>query len=207
MTPVPEAVRVGDNVVAWEGFNPDVRCDCGSSACRVAEGWLVFDPVPLAERAWAELLAEAPLFAVALTSGNHQRESLEIRARHGVAIHAPTGACGEIEADVWVSPGSDLGGFRLIDLPGGAAGESAWYDGGTLVVGDALIHLKGLEWLPDQYCTDAVLLKKSAAALAPLDVERVCFAHGRPLAGRDVRAVWESFFTQSTHRTGSAREI
>jgi len=193
MTPVPEVVRIAENVVAWQGYNPDVRCDCGSCACRVAEGWIVFDPVPLAESAWAALLAEAPLFAVALTSRNHQRESLALRATHGVAIHAPTGARGEVEADLWMSPGSELGGFCLIDLPGGATGESAWCDGRTLVIGDALIHLNGLEWLPDKYCADANLLKKSAAALASLEFERMCFAHGRPLAGEEARAVWENF--------------
>jgi hypothetical protein len=52
-----------------------------------------------------------------------------------------------------------------------------------LVVGDALIHLAphGLMPLPDKYCTDPALLRKSLATLLSLPIRRIFFAHGDPI--------------------------
>jgi len=181
MTAVPEFDRLADRVVTWQGYNPEVRCDCGSTAVLTSGGWIVFDPIPLAESAWNELLLQGPLQSIVLTSGNHQRESLTLQKATGARIHAPASARGEVVADCWHDEGSDIAGFALTSVPGGGPGESAWSDGETLVIGDALIHLDGLTILPDKYCTDPRLLRKSLRGLLDLSFERITFAHGSPL--------------------------
>ena len=76
-------------------------------------------------------------------------------------------------------------GFFLIPLPGAGEGETAFFHNstGSLVLGDALIHLTphGLMPLPDKYCTDPLLLKNSLAGLLRFPIRRIFFAHGDPI--------------------------
>jgi len=181
VTPIPELDWISGGLAVWHGFHPDVRCDCGSTAILTDPGWVVFDPLPLAAAAWEELFNVAALHAIALTNGNHQRESLCLREKFSAPIHAPIAARGEVEADVWLGEGDSLAGFSLLELPGASPGEAAWCDGPHLVLGDALIHLDGLAFLPDKYCTDPAQLRRSAKKLLPLEFQSVFFAHGLPL--------------------------
>ncbi len=181
MKPVPELDWISDGLAIWHGFDPAVRCECGSTAVLTGDGWVIFDPIPLSGTAWAELLTVAKVHAIALTSGNHQRDSLALRSALMTSIRAPSAARGEIEADVWCEEGDLLAGFSLIDLPGGAPGEAAWCDGRHLIVGDALLHLDQLKFLPDKYCSNPAELRKSAKKLSRLAFESVFFAHGLPL--------------------------
>jgi glyoxylase-like metal-dependent hydrolase (beta-lactamase superfamily II) len=179
--PVTELDWIGDCLAVWHGFDPEVRCECGSTAVLGDEGWVIFDPIPLSTSAWAELLAVAKVHAIALTSGNHQRDSLAIKSALKTPIHAPESARGEIEADVWCKDGDTLVGFSLTGLPGAGPGEAAWCDGRHLVVGDALLHLDQLEFLPDKYCSNPAELRKSTKQLLGLNFQSVFFAHGLPL--------------------------
>ena len=76
-------------------------------------------------------------------------------------------------------------GFLPIPLPGAGEGETAFFHNstGSLVLGDALIHLTphGLMPLPDKYCTDPLLLKNSLAGLLRFPIRRIFFAHGDPI--------------------------
>ena len=189
MKPVPELDWIGDGLAVWHGFDPEVRCECSSTAVLTGQGWVIFDPIPLSVAAWAELLAVAKVHAIALTSGNHQRDSLALRPVLKTSIHAPDTAQGEIEADVWCKEGDAVAGFFLIGLPGGAPGEAAWCDGRHLIVGDALIHLDQLELLPDKYCSNSAELRKSIKKLWGLEFESVFFAHGLPLLSQAHRKI------------------
>lgn len=181
MKPVPELDWISDGLAVWHGFDPEVRCECCSTAVLTREGWMIFDPIPLSGGAWADMLAVAKVRAIALTSGNHQRDSLALKPALKTFIHAPSAARGEIEADVWYEEGESLAGFSLIGLPGAATGEAAWCDGHHLVVGDALLHLDQLEFLPDKYCNNPAELRKSAKKLLGLTFQSAFFAHGLPL--------------------------
>lgn len=181
MSPIAEFDRLAPGVVVWRGYHPDVRTECGSTAVRGEAGWVVFDPLPLEKAAWAELLAEAPVAAVLLTNGNHERDSIALAARERVRIHAPAEARGEVAAEEFHGPGALVHGFRAIPLPGAGPGETAWSNGSTLVLGDALIHLDGLALLPDKYCSDARRLRKAVKVLGDERFERMTFAHGEPL--------------------------
>ena len=182
MKPVAELDWISKGLAVWHGFNTDVRCECGSTAVLTPHGWVIFDPLPLDSAAWAEILGIAKVHAIALTNGNHQRESLTLKAL--APIHAPEAARGEIEADVWLKEGESLAGFSLIELPGAGPGEAAWCDGKHLVVGDALINLDSLEFLPDKYCSDPAQLRRSARKILSLEFHSVFFSHGLPLLTR-----------------------
>ncbi|MDX2080697.1 MAG: hypothetical protein SFU53_07920 [Terrimicrobiaceae bacterium] len=181
MTPVCEFDRLARDVVIWHSYQAAVRAGCGSTAVRVQTGWVVFDPLPLEEVAWAALLGIAPVTAIVLTSGNHERASSDFARRSGSLVHAPAGARGEVRADVFHEADAIVHGFRSISLPGAGPGETAWTDGSTLVIGDALINLDGLALLPDKYCSDPKLLRRSLRVLLSETFERVTFAHGEPL--------------------------
>lgn len=181
MKPIPEADWIHDALACWHGYNPDVRCDCSSVAVLTGVGWLVFDPLPLARAAWDQLLDKGPVRGIFLTSGNHQRDSLALREESGAPIHAPASSQGEVEADVWHEPGGVVEGFFLTPLPGGGPGEGAWCDGTVLVIGDAVIHLDGLAFLPDKYCEDPKRMRRSLKVLGDLHFDSVFFAHGLPI--------------------------
>ena len=76
-------------------------------------------------------------------------------------------------------------GFLPIPLPGAGEGETAFFHNstGSLVLGDALINLAphGLMLLPDKYCTDPSLLRKSLGKILDFPVRRIFFAHGDPI--------------------------
>jgi len=182
--PVSEVDWIGGGLAVWHGFDPGLRCECGSTAVLTNAGWVIFDPLPLSGNGWEEILGVACVRAIALTSGNHQRESLTLRKTLQTSIHAPESARGEIEADVWFNEGDNLSGFSLIDLPGAALGEAAWCDGRHLVLGDALIHSDQLGFLPDKYCSNPSELRKSVRKLLDIEFDSVFFAHGLPLLSR-----------------------
>ena len=145
---------------------------------------MLIDPVRLEEQAIERMVGADKVVAVLLTNGNHSRGSSYERKRLDVPVYAPEGARGEVEADHWVTGGEVLfGTLRAIALPGAGPGETAYHSPGTLILGDALIHLDGLEILPDKYCENPRLLRESLRALVPLDFETVCFAHGLPIVG------------------------
>jgi hypothetical protein len=182
VTPVPEIQWVHSSLVVWGGYDPDCKVDCCSTAVLSEDGWLVIDPVPLSKEALLELTHKAPATAVLLTSGNHERDSGFWKKTFEIPILAPEGAKGEVTADEWIQSADTLpGSVRCIELPGGAEGESAYCIDNTLILGDAIINLSGLEILPSKYCLDFHQLKNSLQALRPIAPVTICFAHGWPV--------------------------
>jgi glyoxylase-like metal-dependent hydrolase (beta-lactamase superfamily II) len=77
----------------------------------------------------------------------------------------------------------DLG---VIAIEGAVAGEIALHhplNGGTLLVGDALINFEplGLAMLPRKYCLNEKQLRQSLQKLLTRPAERMLFAHGTPI--------------------------
>lgn len=178
----PEVRRIRDGLVVWQLYVDRVKVDCTSTLLRTEDGWTVFDPFDLAEEALPPILNGEPVSRIILTSENHQRDSVALAKRWNCPILAPVEAKPELVADQWYAAGDVLpGGLRVIPLSGGALGESAILSGNVLVVGDALIHLKGFDILPEKYCLDPIRLRHSLAALLDEDFSTLCFAHGLPL--------------------------
>lgn len=85
---------------------------------------------------------------------------------------------------------------RLFQIEGAAPGEIALHfpgEGGTLVVGDALINMgsHGFSFLPAKYCQDARQMRRSLPQLLDCQFERILFAHGTPIVAQARRRLAE----------------
>ena len=183
-----EFQAVSDSLFCWSFYDPQIKTEMGSTAVKVASGLVVVDPAPLADAAWAELLALAPLRAILLTSANHPRDAEALRLKHQVPIVtalAAYKAVAPLRPDVVLLETELLYGASAHPVPGGAEGETAFlFESGVLVLGDAVLNLdseKGLQLLPDKYCEDPRQLRQSLRKLLDLDFHTLTFAHGLPV--------------------------
>ena len=185
MKPVPEYSIVRPGLFHWEGYEPEVKCDCSSSSLVTDAGLIFIDPIPLADAALKELVVEsfsAPA-AVVLTSGNHQRESLTLAKRFGIPVFASENSGADIIADQRFRSGDPVAGMESIALPGFGPGETAFIHEGALIFGDALINLEpeGLRLLPEKYLEDKKRSLRSLDVLKGLKPQTLLFAHGHPI--------------------------
>jgi glyoxylase-like metal-dependent hydrolase (beta-lactamase superfamily II) len=186
-----EFQMLSDAVRVWSVYEPSVKCEIGCTAIKAGSGWVVIDPVPLSKSSWEELLAEAPLRAILLTNGNHVRDAANLGKRHQVPIvTAPDTRrdITELRPEVSLLPGELLYGIQAFPIPGATLGETAFFsDTGVLVLGDAVINVsaeRGLEFLPDKYCTDAKQNRESLRKLLTFDFKILTLAHGAPVVDR-----------------------
>jgi len=85
--------------------------------------------------------------------------------------------------------GEEVGGFKVVDVPGHSAGHVAFWrqSDRVLVLGDVLANMDQLTLIPGlhepkPYLTpDPAENRRSAKKLAPLEPELVLFGHGAPL--------------------------
>jgi glyoxylase-like metal-dependent hydrolase (beta-lactamase superfamily II) len=187
-----EFQTINDTVYQWSLYDPELKCDLSCTLLRLASGLVVIDPVPLAEAAWKDLLAVAPLRAILLTNGNHPRSADALRRIHKVPIVTTVETRREItelKPDVVLLPNELLYGIAPIFIPGATPGETAFFEAksGVMVLGDAVINVdsaRGLELLPDKYCTDAAQNRASLKKLLTFDFKVLTFAHGLPVTDR-----------------------
>ncbi len=182
---------ISDTLYHWSVYEPAVKCEIGCTALKLTAGWALIDPVPLAEPAWQELLALAPLRAILLTNGNHVREAGALRARYQAPIvTAPETrrAVTELKPDIALLPGELLYGITAIPIPGANEGEAAFYSQtGVMTIGDAVINVSteaGLQLLPDKYCVDPKQNRESLRRLLAYNFHTLTFAHGAPVTSR-----------------------
>jgi hypothetical protein len=186
MRAAEEFQRVTDSLSVWQAYEPAVKADLTCCAFQSPGGWILVDPIPLADEALAELPGGKPVAAIVLTNGNHERAAAEYRRKFAAPIFAHLEARGEftLEADHWVE-----GGARILDaldvaqIDGAAKGEIALHAGGILMMGDALINLDphGFAFLPDKYCINAQRMRVSLRKLLQFSFDIMTFAHGLPL--------------------------
>jgi len=187
----PELAQVRPGIWVWQAYDPTVKTDLFSTAISTTSGPCLVDPIPLAEPALGALSKVIPIAAVIVTNANHERACLNYSDRFSVPV------LGHPESLASIKPGrsGDLSaiasktGLEPIEIEGAVAGEIAIYhrsNGGTLIVGDALINLEsyGFTFLPSKYCLDQKLMRRSLRKLLPLPVERILFAHGNPLVSK-----------------------
>jgi len=183
-----EFQALGANLFHWSVYDPNLKCDLGCAALKTSSGLVLVDPVPLSDAAWKDLLKIAPVRAILLTNGNHVRCADVLRKLHQVPIvtaPATRRDIVEIKCDVVLLENELLYGIAPIAIPGATPGETAFYSNtGVMLLGDAIINTnseKGLEFLPDKYCTDAEQNRLSLKKLLGYDFHTLTFAHGAPL--------------------------
>ena len=153
----------GEGFFTWHAYDPSCKAELWSTAYITQEVAILFDPIDWPQK------TPPPTGHVQIvkTNANHER-CCESLAR---SFHA------KLDANPL--------GFRPIALSGAGENETAYFHGatGTLVLGDALIHLapNPLMILPDKYCTDPILLRVNLRILWDLPIRRIFFAHGAPI--------------------------
>jgi hypothetical protein len=187
----------------WHAYDRAVKADLFSTAVSAKAGILLIDPIQLDELALTQLVRESPIAGVIVTNHNHYRATDNYLSRFSVPLFAhrdslPTGS------SIPFSETAD--GVMICDelettaVDGAAAGEIALYhgaDGGTLIMGDALINFDpyGFTFLPEKYCQDARQMRNSLKKLVRFNAQRILFAHGWPIlsgAGQRLRQLLQA---------------
>ena len=166
-----ELEQVTAAIWLWHLYDPAVKADLFSTAINTPRGIYLIDPVPLTADAINELGEQGTIAGIVVTNENHERAARDFARQFQVQLY-------------------DRGGVGLgldaISIEGAPADEIALYsnaDGGTLIIGDALINFEpyGFALLPPKYCSNAKLMRKSLPKLLDYSFERMLFAHGTPI--------------------------
>ena len=172
---------------SWSFYNPEVKAECFSHVFIHDQSLIVIDPSQMPDKMAAELKKLGTPVVILLTNGNHSRASQQLKKQWMVPIGAAADAIEELQfvPEIIVDSLVQIHGLKPIALPGGAPGEFAFYSAKTktMVVGDAIINTgsSGLAVLPDKYCNNPALLKRSLRKLLEFDFENLLMAHGEPL--------------------------
>ena len=141
------------------------------------------DPLPMDSLALRQLETFGVPTTILITNENHQRASLEMQKKWKIPILAGEGA--ELVADEYLREGQTiLENLQILHLPGAGKGEIAVLQKNVLgVFGDFLIHLEPdrLELLPEKYCENSELARRSLSRLRGWDIPILLFAHGLPI--------------------------
>lgn len=153
----------GEGFLTWHAYDPACKAELWSTAYRAPGITILFDPIE-----WPGNTPQ-PMGTIEIvkTNDNHDRACESLRRQfHAGITRQPAG-------------------FQIVSLPGAGVDEAAFFhpSSGSLVVGDALIHLAPhpLMPLPDKYCTDSTILRTSLKELLKLPIRRIFFAHGAPI--------------------------
>lgn len=185
----PEFAQLRPDLWLWHTYDSSVETELFSAALATRTGVYLVDPIPLAQPDLAALAQSGPIAGVIATNANHQRAALEYSDRFCVPVLGRPATLAVIKpsrsADLSVIA-TDL---EAIEIEGAVAGEIALYhplNGGTLIVGDALINLEpyGFTFLPSRYCLEQKQMRRSLRKLLALSLERILFAHGTPIISR-----------------------
>ncbi|MDP9004718.1 MAG: hypothetical protein M3N12_08000 [Verrucomicrobiota bacterium] len=196
MSLAQEVEPVVPGVFLWQVYDGTVKADLFSTGLETAAGTYLLDPIPLATGALEGLGRRKKVAGIFVTNANHVRASGEFAKVFGVPIftHAQLAGGGDFPNSTAVKEGGALAqGLTWIAIEGGPDGEMAVHDdnnGGTLVLGDALINFEphGFGLLPPKYCQDPKRMRRSLRKLLEYSFERMLFAHGTPiLSGARVR--------------------
>jgi len=162
-------------------FNGYLVCHAGGNLC--------IDPVEPDPETLAEIERRGAA-RVLITNRNHVRAANLVRARTGArtAIHPDDAAYAReqgAELDDELRPGSHIGPFITLGVPGKSPGEVAlhWPERRILIVGDALIGTPPgrCSLLPAKLIDHLARLRASVAGLLDLDFDTLLVADGQPI--------------------------
>ncbi|PZR75378.1 MAG: hypothetical protein DLM73_05555 [Chthoniobacterales bacterium] len=189
MRAAQEIQQVASGLFIWQLYDPTVKADLFATGLATPAGIYLIDPVPLEPEALVELELRGKMAGIIVTNANHVRSTGDFSRRFALSIHAHQAVKEALDfpkiaalrdGEVFSS------GLTAIAIEGGPAGEMALHydaDGGTMVVGDALINFEpyGFALLPAKYCSDSKLMHRSLEKLLAYPFERMLFAHGTPI--------------------------
>jgi len=184
-----EFAQIAPGIGIWQTYDPIVKADLFSTALATKEGVFLVDPIELDDVALNHLTETGSIAGIVLTNGNHLRSAEIYLRRFSVPLFAFRNSF-PVESSPHFTEITDSARIgreiETISIEGAGPGEIALYhaaDGGTLVIGDALINFDpyGFAFLPDKYCENAKQMRKSLRKLLRYNAERILFAHGLPI--------------------------
>lgn len=189
MPAAEEIARVAPGIQIWQVYDPAVKADLFSTALDTPAGRYLIDPVELEHSALQMLQSGAHAAGIVVTNENHERAASRFAARFSVPIyaHKAVGGTGAFQQAIELQDRQAIApGLTAVAIEGAPAGEIALHneaDGGTIIVGDALINFEpyGFGLLPAKYCRDFKLMRRSLPKLLDYPFERMLFAHGTPI--------------------------
>jgi hypothetical protein len=184
-----EIANVAPGIWIWHFYDPAVKADLFSTAVATNGAIYFIDPIRLAGDALAELQTQFPVAGIVVTNENHERAAAAFAAKLKVPVYLHPAILGvtSLTRDLPLKEHSAVGrGLSAIAIDGAPAGEVAIYseaDGGTLIIGDALINFEpyGFALLPAKYCSNPKAMRRSLPKLLDYAFERILFAHGTPI--------------------------
>jgi glyoxylase-like metal-dependent hydrolase (beta-lactamase superfamily II) len=200
--PAADYASVAPGLFVWSLYDPEAKAELSSTAVQTENGLLLVDPVPITDAALDEMTGNEPPIGIVLTNGNHLRGAATFASYFNIPIFAP-GQPSSLNELPPLTSWSDCGAadvIRIVHIEGAGPGEVVLHvsrDGGSIVVGDALINfgVNEFAFLPAKYCSDAKRMKLSLRQLLDLQFERILFAHGSPIvtsAKKRVEALLET---------------
>jgi glyoxylase-like metal-dependent hydrolase (beta-lactamase superfamily II) len=186
--PAPDFDRIASNIAIWHAYDSAVKTELYSSCLACSDGTYLIDPIPLEREALDELIGSGAVAGTIVTNSNHMRACWQFAERFSVPIFVHGETLPENPRQLMRVADCDqiCGGLRVIGVEGAAPGEIVLYyaaNGGTLIVGDALINFEpyGFTFLPAKYCSSQKEMRRSLRRLLDYKAERILFAHGMPI--------------------------
>jgi hypothetical protein len=184
-----ETDQIAPGVFIWQFYDPAVKADLFSTALETPSGMWLIDPIALNPDLLRSFESRQKIAGIVITNENHERAAARFGEKFPIPIcfhETLRGVIALPRAVELQDQGIFAPGLAAIAIDGGPAGEIAVHcnaDGGTLVLGDALINLEpyGFALLPEKYCSDFKLMRRSLFKLLEHSFKRMLFAHGTPI--------------------------
>ena len=185
-----ELAEVSPGIFVWQAYDGKVKADLFSTALETHSGICFVDPIPLAAEGLLSLRARYPKTAgIFVTNTNHARAAADFARTFSAPlyVHDELRGSPDFAEATGVQDGEEFTkGLTAVAIDGGPAGEMALHhsgNGGTIVVGDALINFEphGFGLLPAKYCLDPKRMRQSLDKLLAYSFTRMLFAHGTPI--------------------------
>jgi len=192
MRPASDFDRIASNIAIWHDYDSTVKAELYSTCLITPDSSYFIDPIPLRSQALDKLVDAGRVAGIIVTNCNHHRASARFAEQFAVPVlaycdafpgHAP-------RQFMRVANGDEIcDGLHVIGIEGAAPGEIVLHyaaDGGTLIIGDALINFEtyGFTFLPGKYCSNEKEMRRSLRKLLDYKAERMLFAHGTPILSR-----------------------
>ena len=189
MQPASDFDRIASNIAIWHGYDSAVKAELYSTCLGTSGGAYFIDPIPLQSEVFSELIGSNSVAGIIVTNSNHHRSLEKLAEQYSVPIFArgeafPPKLPPQFRS---VADGDKIyEELSVIALEGAADGEIALHyapDGGTFIIGDALINFEpyGFTFLPAKYCSNGKQMRRSLRKLLDYKAERILFAHGTPI--------------------------
>jgi len=195
--------RIASNIAIWHDYDSSVKAELYSTCLRTSGGAYFIDPIPLQSEVFSELIGSNSVAGIIVTNSNHHRSLEKFAEQYSVPIFARGEAFPHKLPLQFrsVADGDKIyEELTVIALEGATDGEIALHyapDGGTFIIGDALINFEpyGFTFLPAKYCSNQKQMRRSLRKLLDHRAQRMLFAHGTPIlsdASQKLRALLDS---------------